>query len=442
MPDIDTVQNIEASIAAKNLDDIWEIFDPMAAVDMDSTFYIPRNEDQLEKLTFNLKRNKRHFYSFLCGHVGSGKTTELRRLQADEKINQLYFPLYISVQELNIESVSLSHDALLVEIGRQLIAKTNEEELNPNFTKELNNWGKSIVETYIKDESVKAEVGAKASAWFAYFKAQLNSRNTWKHEEKLLLEPKVQDLIGILNRMAIDLKNKTDKRLLVMIDDLEKGVSDAEKDMHNRLFLEHYSVLTQPLFSIIYTLPVYFKALPSSRIDKDLIYSFSSVRLYEPKDKKQIQPPLDHSSSGYQLMGKFINQRIDDSYLPFEAGVQDELMRIGGGLFRDTARVIREAAYYGMMREAETISQADVKKVFNKLKKEYQPIVRGDAIAILKEVANCERGWVDGVEPFLQSRAIVEYENGDLWLDIRYVLKEYLENLTMPETAKSTEQSS
>ena len=437
----DTDRNSESPTVAKNLDDIWEIFDPMAAVDMDSTFYIPRNEDQLEKLTFNLKRNKRHFHSFLCGHVGSGKTTELKRLQADKEINQLYFPLYISVQELNIESVSLSHDALLVEIGRQLIAKTNKEELNPDFTQELNNWGKAIVETYIKDESVRAEVGTKANAWFAYFKAQLNSRNTWKHEEKLLLEPKVQDLIDILNRMAMDFKNKTGKRLLVMIDDLEKGVSDAEKDMHNRLFLEHYNVLTQPLFNIIYTLPVYFKALPSSRIDKDLIYSFSSVRLYEPKDKKLIQPPLDHSSDGYQLMHKFINQRIENTYSPFEADMQDELMRIGGGLFRDTARVIREAAYYGMMREAETISQADVKKVFNKLKKEYQPIIRGEAIAILKKVADCERGWVDGVEPFLQSRAIVEYENGDLWLDIRYVLKEYLQSVAMPESTQNNAQS-
>ncbi len=33
------------------------------------------------------------------------------------------------------------------------------------------------------------------------------------------------------------------------------------------------------------------------------------------------------------------------------------------------------------------------------------------------------------VEPYLQSRAVVEYENADLWLDVRYVLKAYVKGL-------------
>jgi hypothetical protein len=123
-------------------------------------------------------------------------------------------------------------------------------------------------------------VGTKATAWFAYFKAQLSSRRSWQQQQKSILEPKVQDLIEILNSMALDLKNNTGKRLLVMFDDMEKGIFDAEKEMHSRLFLEYYGVLTQPTFTIIYTLPVYFKALPGSRIDKDSIYSFSSVRIF------------------------------------------------------------------------------------------------------------------------------------------------------------------
>ena len=52
------------------------------------------------------------------------------------------------------------------------------------------------------------EIGAKASLWFTYFKAQLSSRREWKHQQKLLLEPKVQDLIDILNRMAMDFKKQ------------------------------------------------------------------------------------------------------------------------------------------------------------------------------------------------------------------------------------------
>jgi len=88
-----------------------------------------------------------------------------------------------------------------------------------------------------------------------------------------------------------------------------------------------------------------------------------------------------------------------------------------------------------MLREADQIKLEDAKKVFSQVKKEYQPMIRGKAIPILKEVA--ETGmWVDGVEPFLQSRAVVEYENGDLWIDIRYVLKKFIDELPAKESKK------
>lgn len=415
--------------SANNLTELWQIFDPAGAVDPNSEFYISRTEADLEQLTFDLKFKEQYFHGFFCGHVGSGKSTELRRLHADKQINQKYFPIYISVFDLKIENVNLTHDALLVEIGRRLIADTDASQLDPSYNDRLNQWGKTLIETLIKDEDVRAEAGLKANAWFAFFKAQLSSRTHWKHQEKLVLEPKVQDLIDILNSMALDLKSKTGKQLLVMIDDLEKGSSSGDKTMHDRLFNEYYGVLTQPRFTIIYTLPVYFKALPSKRIDSDLLYSFSTVRMYEPSSKNETRPILNHDCEGYVLMKRFVEQRIVSPEALLDRHVLDEILRIGGGLFRDTARVVKDAAYYALRRGGDKITMADLNQIYNKLKKEYQPSIRGEAITILKQVIASERGWVDGVEPFLQSRAVVEYENGDLWLDVRYVLKSYLNTL-------------
>ena len=39
-------------------------------------------------------------------------------------------------------------------------------------------------------------------------------------------------------------------------------------------------------------------------------------------------------------------------------------------------------------------------------------------------------GWVAEVEPFLESRLVVEYENDDFWLDLRYPLKAYVRELS------------
>lgn len=413
---------------AKNLDEVLDLFELTAEVNVQSDFYITRDEDGLRKLTKKLLRN-RQFHGFLCGHVGSGKTTELMRLKADKKITALYFPLLISVKDLKIDNAHLTHDALLLGMGLQLIEQTNQQQLSRQYTDELNQWGKTLLNTFIKDERIDAQVGTKADAWLVFFKSMLTSRNQWKYEEKQLLEPKVLDLIDILNRMAQEIQNNTGKRLLVMIDDLEKGDSNAEKNMHQRLFSEYFNVLTQPDFNIVYTLPVYYRALTGKRIDKSLIFAFSAVRIYEPEDKGENVPPLNKQSPGYQLIEKFIHQRLDKSVQLFELGVLDELIRIGGGLFRDTDTAIAEAADYAIDRDSQTVSLEDCQKVFNSVKKGFQPTITGDDVTLLGTVLNQKKGWVKGVEPFLQSRAVVEYENGDVWLDVRYVLKAYLRSL-------------
>jgi hypothetical protein len=173
--------------------------------------------------------------------------------------------------------------------------------------------------------------------------------------------------------------------------------------------------------------------MPGSRIPTDELYAFSAIPLYSQKDKNKSPLPLNHDRGGYSLMRSFVEKRLADPSAIFAEGVLDELLRIGGGLFRETARAIHEAAYFAIIRQGTQIEMEDARKVFDQVKKEYQPIIRGDAISILKEVQSTDQGWVDGVEPFLQSRAVVEYENSDLWLDLRYVLKTYVRELKPPQ---------
>jgi len=414
---------------AKTLQDVWQNFDPTLVIDPDSKQYISRTDSALQKLSFTLINSKHHMHAFLCGHRGSGKTTELNRLCMDENIKNKYTPIYLTAQEFGSEGVHLTHDAVMVEIGKKLSEDTN---IDPDLTAEFNDWGLQIVRTFLKDESIKASVGAKANAWIAYFKAQLSTRREWKYEQKQILEPKVQDLIYLLNRMAQDIKNKTRKSILIVVDDLEKGESDAHKDMHKRLFQEHYDTLVQPSFSIVYTLPIYFRAMPGSRIPNDQVFAFSAIRLYDREKRKEAPLQIETESDGYKLIRSFVEKRIEKISNVFENDeILSQLLLIGGGLFRETARAIKESAYFAISRGSNLINEEDVKKVFSQIKKEYQPIVRGNAVPILKEVA--ETGmWVDGVEPFLQSRAVVEYENGDLWIDIRYVLKKFINELSVP----------
>lgn len=92
-----------------------------------------------------------------------------------------------------------------------------------------------------------------------------------------------------------------------------------------------------------------------------------------------------------------------------------------------------------MDRNSDTIEQQDVDVVFNEIKKNFQPSIRSKELQLLKQVQESKIGWINDIEPLLQSGAVVEYANGDIWLDIRYVLKAFVEQLSSIEgTVKST----
>lgn len=416
---------------ATNLDEVWEIFDPNLEIDPKSPLYVPREDHHLQGLTFDLKKAKAPLHAFLCGHRGSGKTTELKRLRADPELLERYLPVYLTAAALGTELVHLTHDALLVGIGRALAKAGENHGLKEDWQAELDEWGRQVVKTFLHNKSALANVGAKADAWFAYFRAQLQSRRSWTQEQREILEPRVQDLLGIVDRIAQDLARGSGKRVLVIVDDLEKGESEAERGMHQRLFQEQYDVLTQPQFSIVYTLPISFRALPEGRIPKDQIYAFSAARLYERVDKERDRPPVDSSLPGHELMRGFVERRLVSTSELLDEETLEELIRIGGGLFRETAWALRDAARSALLRGASRIDREDARSVFHQIKKKYQPSIRGEAIGILKAVLKSREGWVHGVEPFLQSRAVMEYENDDLWLDVRYVLKDYVRGLAI-----------
>ncbi|HEX2251869.1 MAG TPA: hypothetical protein VHQ65_01215 [Thermoanaerobaculia bacterium] len=415
---------------ARSLEDFDEAFDPALIVDPESRFYAPRSEYKLRRLRERLAEYpRRPCHLFLCGHRGSGKTTELMRLERSPELQERYLTLFMTARRFGAETTYLTHDALMVEIGLSLAEEAERRGLGDEYRKEVEDWGRDVVRTFLHDQSAETAAGIGGSAWIAFFKGQLQSRREWKTEQRLLLEPKVQDLLAILNRTAAALREATGKQVLVFVDDLEKGESDAHQRMHTQLFDENYETLVQPRFSIVYTLPIYFRSRPGTRIPQDEMVTFSSLKIYHQRERQKPRPDPDPELDGYKVILSFVERRLEDGASLFEEGVLDELLLIGGGLFRETARALKEAAAMARYRGSRRIERQDAEAVFHYVKKEYQPMIRGEAVALLQQVLTPKLGWVPGVEPYLQSRAVVEYENDDLWLDLRYPLKEYVRSL-------------
>jgi predicted AAA+ superfamily ATPase len=82
----------EEFVVANDLDLAWSNFDPFFPLPADCPFHVEREGKPLNKLIRALLREHRQPPKyFFSGHRGCGKSTELNRLAADEKIKQKFF---------------------------------------------------------------------------------------------------------------------------------------------------------------------------------------------------------------------------------------------------------------------------------------------------------------------------------------------------------------
>lgn len=417
---------------ANTLVELREAFDPAAIMDPNSKLYVPRHELALQRLWSDLRERKTPFQGFLCGHRGSGKTTEFFRLLQDEELQQQYLMVYLTAQDFPV-TPHFTEDALLLAIGYGLLEYGERIGLNSAFREKLIGWNRDIVDVYMKTEGVKAEAALKGNMLLALFSSALEARREWRTEERLQHKPRVQVLVQLLNQLSDELRAFTRKPLLVVLDDFEKFDTENFKEMYVRVFQDGYGTLVQPRFTALYSTPVFLRALSNLAIPGDQLYSFPATHLYSLEQKRENRPTLQRDNDGYQLISHFVRNRIQNPALLSET-LLEELILIGGGLFRETARAIAEAARFASFRQATQIEADDVKRVFDTVKKDHQPRIRGEALKVLRQVLDSPVGWVDGVEPFLLSRLVVEYENGDLWVDVRYPLKAYLRSLLTERT--------
>lgn len=115
---------------ARDLDEIWANFDPSLAVDPNSRFYVPRTDPGLNRLAFELIRSRGFQNAFLCGHRGSGKTTELHRLLVNPERNRRSHSIFAPFRAAASPTTSGSPSRRCI----STVAKTNTRTGRPSIT--------------------------------------------------------------------------------------------------------------------------------------------------------------------------------------------------------------------------------------------------------------------------------------------------------------------
>ena len=404
---------------AKVLSDVYDIFDPQEALSGDKfrEYYVKR-ESPVKSLADILSSEKPLKYLFV-GSRGNGKSTELNRLS--ELMKDKLFVVSFSIKDkLNLFDVDYA-DILLV-IATEIYERVSDK-LSAKLKHYLDAWSEKIVER-VKEKQKGLEFGAGFSA-IVNLAGKVKTQVTTREVTREVMTPRLSDLIDAINRIIIDAEKELGKKILVIIDDLDKvNLKKGEE-----LFYEHGAELTQPVCKIIYTIPQ--PLLFSNKIRQIILQYFDGRKELHNINVNHRNGEVDHS--GYKVMREVALMRMEEDLIT--EGAMAEAIKSSAGILTELVRLIRDAANIANMETRSRIEKGDVKRVVTGIRNDYIRILGKEDLEILKGVKNTKGkiGDEDRFHDLLFSLAILEYANDEVWYDIHPTIKGIIERVEAGE---------
>ncbi len=403
---------------AKVLSDVYDIFDPQEALSGDKLreYYVER-ESPVKSLTDILSSKKPLKYLFV-GSRGNGKSTELNRLS--ELVKDKLFVVSFSIKDkLNLFDVDYADVLLVIATG---IYESVSDKLSNELKHYLDAWSEKIVER-VKEKQGGLEFGAGFRA-IVNLAGKVKTQVTTREVTREVMKPRLSDLIDAINKIIIDAEKELGKKILVIIDDLDK----VNLEKGEALFYKHGAELTQPICKIIYTIPQ--PLLFSNKIRQIILQYFDGRKELHNMKVKHKNGEVD--SDGYRVMRGVALMRMEEDLITEEA--MAEAINSSGGILTEFVRLIRDAANIANMENRSRVEKGDVNRVVIGIRNDYIRILGKEDIGILKEVKKT-KGKIgeDRFHDLLFSLAILEYANDEVWYDIHPTIKGIIERVEVGE---------
>ena len=218
----------------------------------------------------HLRLAKDYLYFLFTGHIGCGKSSELKQLErallAAAPPYSCYFPILLDVSDYLDDYDASPTDILLAivtEVADTLRAKLGIELKDNYFSKRLN----EIKDFFLSDVEIKE---GELSLGFAKAKVQrLKKDPAARQKVRAVLEPKMSTMLAEINtvfdeaRLAVKkakIEGQSCTDIVLILDNLEKirklGGMNEGLASQRELFLEGYTKLTGMKAHFIYTVPL------------------------------------------------------------------------------------------------------------------------------------------------------------------------------------------
>lgn len=203
-------------------------------------FYVHRPDDPPAEFRVQLHTAPRNSAkTYLAGHRGTGKSTELNRLAADQATRKHYEIVHFSVDDV-LELTDVDHvDLLVALVARTYTELSTAEEslsLSEGTVEALEAWRERVVEQ-LEERSTGAGAGLAAASgvglpsFFARITGRLRYEHTTREVTRRVIEPRIGEFLGHVEDFFLDVQRGLDeqgKRLLVQMQRLlQKACTEA-----------------------------------------------------------------------------------------------------------------------------------------------------------------------------------------------------------------------
>lgn len=416
-------------VPATNLDELWANFDPMRPLDPDSPFKIVRKRktgseyvDINRRWLRDLARSSEPKAWYLTGHRGCGKSTMLRGLLADHKVQEKYLPIYFAIQE-RTDRQDLQYQEVLFAIAAALIEQAIVcQAVNEAMQKRLDTWARTVTryEENTQGFSLDTEAGAGVNflhALLTKFMLKLQREHKTRETFREEIEPQVSELINIIDEVTQAIENKTSKMPLVAIDDLDKPNLERARV----IFGDHAQDLEQPQCHIIYTVPVaLLHDTAVTNIGSDVWY-LPNVKIYHRGAQKK------PSDVGFETMQDFLAKRISSEANLVSAEATEALIHFSGGVFRQMCSLVQRAVDIALDQDKTYIDESDVQIAANELQNDLVLQLDEHDITFLATLSREKSVSVPhGHLHLLHNLATLRYLNDHYWHDVNPLLDSFL----------------
>jgi len=424
-------------VKAKTLPDVIRVFDPrhpLVGQEL-KDWYIDRPGNPLSRMKIYLQGlglANEPVKILFTGHMGSGKSTTLNKLAEELKHQFLIVPFDV---RRSASLADLTYIDLILGMATSLFRRATETDVLGKAPAQIASdvWDDiaRFIENVIfgpasfRTPPADTELSAKVNFLAVEFQTKFASEAVTRDDVRKRVESRLAELHDKINQVA-DLVLVNYKRpVLFFVENTDKPDLSRARE----IFLGHTYALTAFRASAIYTFPI---GLRYSASDFPVIKDHFTETFVLP-NLKVASRDGSPNQVGLNCLAHALSVRMEGL---FEDAVQDQIIQASGGLMRTLIQLIRRSAVNSVAAGDEMISTESAEAAISEERANFVAGLSRDDYPVLYDRHNDKQlSGDDAVLRLLQTRALLEYANGDPWCDVHHVaLPLVLERASREET--------